>query len=80
MLAKFFNPKKCLIEEPNIQENHVHLIMKIPPKVAVSELVGTHKGTTAIRGIQTFEILLPSMRAKVICPFHWLYQCYVLRL
>ena len=40
---------ECRIEELNVQEDHVHLIVMIPPKVAVSEYMGVIKGRTAIR-------------------------------
>lgn len=33
----------------NIQENHVHLIVKIPPKKSVSDIMGIIKGKSAIR-------------------------------
>lgn len=45
----FCEQKSCEIVELNVQEDHVHLITKIPPKVSVSELVGALKGRTAIR-------------------------------
>ncbi len=37
------------IEEINIQSDHVHLILSIPPKYSVSEMMGYLKGKTAIR-------------------------------
>ena len=35
------------IEEVNIQREHIHLMMVIPPKYAVSEVVGRMKGGTS---------------------------------
>ena len=35
--------------ELNVQIDHVHLLVMIPPKISVSEFVGTVKGRTAIR-------------------------------
>lgn len=40
---------KCEIVELNIPHDHIHLLIMIPPKVSVSEFVGTVKGRTAIR-------------------------------
>ena len=40
---------ECEIEELNIQSDHVHLLIMIPPKLSISTLVGTLKGKTAIR-------------------------------
>jgi len=40
------------IEELNLQKDHVHMILSIPPKYAVSDIVGFLKGKTAIRLFQ----------------------------
>jgi putative transposase len=40
------------IEELNLQTDHVHMILSIPPKYAVSDIVGFLKGKTAIRLFQ----------------------------
>lgn len=53
----FSDQKRCIIEELNIQEDHVHLMVMIPPKVSVSELVGMLKGRTAIRVFNKFKNL-----------------------
>jgi putative transposase len=37
----------CEIVEQNIQVDHIHTLMIIPPKYAVSEVVGSLKGQTA---------------------------------
>jgi len=37
------------IEEINIQPDHVHLILSIPPKYSVSETMGYLKGKVAVR-------------------------------
>ena len=37
------------IEEVNIQPDHVHLIISIPPKYSVSEMMGYLKGKVAIK-------------------------------
>ncbi len=50
----------CEVIELNVQVDHVHLLVKIPPKVSVSDLVGRVKGKTAIQAFQKF----PSLRTK----------------
>ncbi|TXK94635.1 IS200/IS605 family transposase, partial [Methylococcaceae bacterium HT1] len=50
----------CEVIELNVQADHVHLLVKIPPKVSVSNLVGRVKGKTAIQAFQKF----PSLRTK----------------
>ena len=37
------------IAEGHVSPDHVHLVLSIPPKYSVSEVVGTVKGRTAIR-------------------------------
>ena len=65
-LAKLF-PKVmsgmpgCEIVSYHVQEEHIHMVMIIPPKYAVSEVIGRVKGQTASR-----------MRKK----FGWLKKVY----
>ena len=53
----FSNQKSGKVEELNVQKDHVHLIISIPPKVSVSEMVGILKGRTAIRVFSKFKKL-----------------------
>jgi putative transposase len=39
----------CEIVDLNIKADHIHLIINVPPKVSISQLMGTMKGRTAIR-------------------------------
>ena len=41
--------KKLEILEMNVLEDHVHLVISIPPKFAVSEIIGFLKGKSAVR-------------------------------
>ena len=41
--------KSVEIEEMNLQSDHVHMVVSIPPKVSVSEFMGVLKGKTAIK-------------------------------
>ena len=45
------------IVEVNIQIDHVHLLAMVPPKISISEFVGTLKGRTAIRVFNKFRHL-----------------------
>ena len=47
----------CKVVELNVQIDHVHLLVKIPPRTSVSELVGIVKGRTAIRLFSVFPFL-----------------------
>jgi putative transposase len=41
------------IEEINIQSDHVHLLLSVPPKRSLSEIVGIIKGKSAIHLFKT---------------------------
>lgn len=51
----------CEIKELNVREDHVHVVVLIPPKVSVSAYVGTVKGKTAIRIFQKYPIMKPKL-------------------
>ena len=45
------------VVEMNVQEDHVHLIVMVPPKVSVSDLMGRVKGQTSIKIFKQFRHL-----------------------
>ena len=45
----------CEIKEKNVQKDHVHILVSIPPKISVSKYVGTIKGKIAIKLFQVFK-------------------------
>ena len=46
--------------EMNIQKDHVHLVVMVPPKIAISDVMGRLKGQTAIKTFKQF----PHLRKK----------------
>lgn len=56
-LRTFSAQQQCEIIELNVQVDHIHLIVMIPPKTSISEYVGTVKGRTAIRIFNKFRKL-----------------------
>ena len=52
--------KGCEIEELSVQSDHIHMLVSIPPKVSVSELMGTLKGKLAIKLFKSY----PQMKQK----------------
>ena len=46
--------KESLIEEGHIMADHVHMMISIPPKYAVSQVVGFIKGKSAIHIARTY--------------------------
>jgi len=49
--------KRCEVEDLSVQPDHIHLLVSIPPKVSVSELVGTLKGKLAIKLFKSYPRL-----------------------
>ncbi len=56
-IRAFSEQKHCEVVELNIQIEHVHLLVMIPPKVSISDFVGIVKGRTAIRVLNKFRHL-----------------------
>ena len=46
--------KECRIEEGHLLSDHVHIMISIPPKHAVSSVVGYIKGKSAIHLARTY--------------------------
>jgi putative transposase len=46
--------KECTIEEGHMQRDHVHILISIPPKYSVSQVVGYIKGKSAIHIARVF--------------------------
>ena len=49
--------KALEVEVLNVQKDHVHMILEIPPKYSVSEVMGMLKGKTAIKMFQNFLLI-----------------------
>ena len=47
----------CEVVELNVQPDHVHMIAMMPPKVAISELIGRVKGQSSIKIFKQFRQL-----------------------
>ncbi|VAW30469.1 Mobile element protein [hydrothermal vent metagenome] len=52
--------KKSEVLELNVQIDHIHLVVSIPPKVSVSEFMGTMKGKLAIKLFKSY----PGLKEK----------------
>lgn len=44
---------QVIVEEINIQSDHVHMILTIPPKYSISDMMGYLKGRTSIKLFNT---------------------------
>ncbi len=52
--------KDLEIQELNIQPDHIHIVLSIPPKMSISKVMGILKGKTAIKIFKSF----PGLRTK----------------
>lgn len=56
-IRAFSEQKSCGIDELNVQKDHVHVVVMVPPKISISEYMGIVKGRTAIRVFNKFRTL-----------------------
>ena len=56
-IRAFVEQQKSEVVELNVQIDHVHLLVLVPPKVSISDFVATVKGRTAIRVFNQFREL-----------------------
>ncbi len=56
-IRAFSEQKNCDIQELNVQIDHVHLLVMVPPKLSVSDYVWVVKGRTVIRVSNKFRKL-----------------------
>jgi putative transposase len=68
-LSEFKNVEEL---ELNIQKDHFHIIVSIPPKISISEYVGFVKGKTAIKIFQKES----ELRKKPNCGNHFWARVY----
>lgn len=56
-IIRYSEQPKAEIIELNVRIDHVHLLVMVPPKIAISDYVGTIKGRTAIRVLNKYRHL-----------------------
>jgi putative transposase len=54
MFGNLAQQKECRIEEGHLLGDHVHMLISIPPKYAVAQVVGFIKGKSAIHLARNF--------------------------
>jgi putative transposase len=52
--------KSCVVEELNVHDDHIHLLVSVPPKVSISKLMGILKGKIAIKLFKSY----PQLKVK----------------
>lgn len=56
-MRAFSHRLECEIIELNVQIDHVHVLVMIPPKLSISSYVGQMKGRVAIRVLNKYKKL-----------------------
>ncbi|EKO3440533.1 IS200/IS605 family transposase, partial [Vibrio fluvialis] len=64
--------KNCKVVELNVQIDHVHLVVRLPPSLSISGYMGFVKGRTAIRLFNKF----PYLRKKKLWGNHFWQRGY----
>jgi putative transposase len=54
VFRKLAEQKECRFEEGHLMPDHVHMMISIPPKDAVSQVIGFIKGKSAIHFARTY--------------------------
>ncbi len=54
VLRELARQRECVVEEGHLQLDHVHMLLSIPPKYAVSQVLGFIKGKSAIHIARTY--------------------------
>jgi putative transposase len=49
--------KSCEVQELNGQEDHIHLLVSVPPKVSISKLMGVLEGKITIKLFKSYPKL-----------------------
>ena len=55
VLRRLAEQRECCIEEGRLMPDHVHMMISIPPKHAVSQVIGYIKGKSAIYIARTYS-------------------------
>ena len=54
MLRELARQRETVVEEGHLQLDHVHMLVSIPPKYAVAQVLGYIKGKSAIHVARTY--------------------------
>ena len=54
VLRELAQQRECRVEEGHLQLDHVHMVLSIPPKYAVAQVLGYIKGKSAIHIARTY--------------------------
>ena len=55
LFRELASQKECRIEEGHLMSDHVHMLISIPPKYSVAQVMGYIKGKSAINIARTYQ-------------------------
>ena len=58
---------RCEVVELTVQNDHVYLLLEVPPKISISQVMGTVKGQSALRVFMRY----PHLRKKLYWGNHF---------
>ena len=66
--------KECRIEEGHLMPDHVHMLISIPPKYSVAQIIGYMKGKSSIWSAQNVERKMRNFlghKSRILCHDRW---------
>ena len=54
VLRELARQRECVVEEGHLNLDHIHMLLSIPPKYAVAQILGFLKGKSAIHIARTY--------------------------
>jgi putative transposase len=73
ILRELAKQKECEVLEGHLMLDHVHVLLSIPPKYSVSQVVGFIKGKSAIQIARNFQ----GRKKNFVGQNFWARGCYV---
>lgn len=73
VIRELARQKECTVEDGHMQRDHVHILISIPPKYSVSQVVGYIKGKSAIHIARVFM----GHKKNFVGQHHWARGYYV---
>jgi len=73
VLRELARQRECVVEEGHLNLDHVHMLLSIPPKYAVAQVLGFIKGKSAIHIARTYL----GRRQNFTGPHFWARGYYV---
>ena len=74
VIGELARQKECRIVEGKLVTDHVHMVISIPPKYAVAQVIGFMKGKSAIWVARMCGVIKRTSQAKTFGPEDTVFQ------